>query len=383
MPARPPDPVALARDLIRCPSITPQQAGALDLIQDRLARRAFACQRLPFGEVDNLYARRGRAAPHFCFAGHVDVVPPGDPSLWRFPPFEARIDDGKIYGRGALDMKGAIAAFLTGLDAFLDTGAAFGSISLLLTSDEEGPARDGTARALAAILSQGETIDDCLVGEPTSRRHLGEAIKIGRRGSLSAHLTVAGRQGHVAYPGDALNPIPLLARIISRLPDGDLDRGSRHFSPSHLEITSVDVGNPAGNVIPARAAARLNIRYNDTRTAAGLETWLEDHCRAALGNAEAGCHIEFEHGGECFLTEPGPFTDCLIGAVADETGRTPELSTAGGTSDARFIHKHARTAELGLAGTSLHQIDEHVPLDDLKTLGRIYARVLARYFARA
>jgi succinyl-diaminopimelate desuccinylase len=383
MPAPAVDPLALAQALIRCPSVTPADAGALDVLASALKELGFACERLPFGggeqRVDNLYARIGSGAPHFCFAGHTDVVPPGDRAAWHVDPFAGTVRDAKLFGRGAADMKGAIASFVTGASAFLrEAGARFkGSVSLIITGDEEGAAVNGTCRVLEWLASKRVTLDHCLVGEPTNPDALGDMIKIGRRGSLSALLTVKGEQGHVAYPQDADNPIPRLLALLARLTAKPLDGGTAHFEPSRLEITSIDVGNPVTNVIPAEAHARFNIRFNDKHTSASLRSMIEAAARELAGVHE----LEFQASGEAFLTPPGPFSALIVDAVHAETGRTPKLSTAGGTSDARFIRSYCPVVEFGLAGRTMHKVDEHVPVGDLHTLARIYARVLARYFA--
>jgi succinyl-diaminopimelate desuccinylase len=383
MPAPAIDPLPLAQALIRCPSVTPEDAGALDVLTDALKGLGFACERLSFGEgaerVENLYARRGSAAPNFCFAGHTDVVPPGERAAWHTDPFGAVLRDGKLYGRGAADMKGAIASFISGAAAFLESsGTRFkGSISLIITGDEEGVAVNGTRRVLDWLAKKSERLDHCLVGEPTNPTALGDMIKIGRRGSLSAQLTVMGEQGHVAYPQDADNPIPRLLAVLARLTTLPLDAGTEHFEPSRLEITSIDVGNAATNVIPAKASARFNIRFNDRHTSASLKAMIEGVARELA----AAHRLELQALGEAFFTPPGPFSALIAEAVRAETSRTPRLSTSGGTSDARFIKDYCPVAEFGLAGRTAHKVDEHVPVDDLYTLARIYARVLERYFA--
>lgn len=365
------DPVALAQDLIRRPSVTPADAGALDVIEAALTTAGFTVERMRFGEIDNLYARRGTEAPNFCFAGHSDVVPPGDAAAWSADPFGAQIKDGRLYGRGAADMKGAIASFIA---AAADFPQARGSISLLITGDEEGIATDGTVKVLEWLAKQGEKLDHCLVGEPTNPDALGDMIKIGRRGSLNAMLSVSGTQGHVAYPERADNPIPRLVAILSDLTAKPLDRGTAHFPPSNLEITSVDVGNKTTNVIPARATARFNIRFNDTHTGASLKAWIE---KTVAGRAT----IEFQHSGDAFVIAPGPFVHLVSEAIKAETGKTPELSTSGGTSDARFITKYCPVLEFGLAGRTMHKVDEHVKVADIAALANIYRRILTRYFS--
>lgn len=377
------DPVTLARDLIRCPSVTPEEGGALDLLEATLGGLGFACHRLRFGgngtaEVDNLYARIGGAGPNFCFAGHTDVVPAGDAAAWSVDPFAAEIVDEALIGRGATDMKGAVAAFVVAAARFLGRrpGGFPGSLSLLVTGDEEGPAVNGTAKVLEWMRDRGETIDDCLIGEPTNPSEIGDMVKIGRRGSLTGRLVVRGVQGHVAYPHLADNPIPRLLDLLGRLADTELDRGNAHFQPSHLEVTSVDVGNSAANVIPARAEAVFNVRFNTEHTAASLERRL----RARLDEAGADYELEVRVDGEPFLTPPGRLTDLIVAAVERVVGRTPELSTSGGTSDARFIRKHCPVAEFGLVGRTMHQVDERTPVADLHTLASIYETVLEGYF---
>ncbi len=376
------DPVALAAELIRRPSVTPEDAGALDVLEGALAPLGFVCHRLPFGEgaarVENLYARLGAGSPVFCFAGHTDVVPPGERAAWRVDPFAGAVADDRLFGRGATDMKGAVAAFAAAVARHLgERGAPRGSIALLITGDEEGPAVNGTRKVLDWMAARGERIDACLVGEPTCRQVLGDTIKIGRRGTITGRLVVEGAQGHVAYPKNADNPIPRMVRALAALAEARLDDGTEHFQPSNLEITTVDVGNPAANVIPATARATFNIRFNDRHTGESLARWLRETCAA-----HAGTHrLDIEIGGECFLTPPGPLTDLVAAAVEGVTGRRPELSTSGGTSDARFIKDHCPVVEFGLPGPSMHKIDEHVALADLEALTRIYRAVLDAYFA--
>ncbi len=374
------DPVLLARDLIRKPSVTPLDEGAMDLLQNHLERLGFACRRMRFGDVENLYARRGTAAPNLCFAGHTDVVPPGDAEAWRAGPFEAEVKDGVLVGRGAVDMKGSIAAWVAAVER---AGDLPGSLSFLITGDEEGLALDGTKRVVAQLKAQGERIDHCLVGEPSSLHTLGDVIKVGRRGSLNVWITVKGRQGHVAYPDRASNPIPTLLDLLRRLDGRKLDEGYPSFPPSNLEITTVDVGNPATNVIPAVARARFNIRFNPTWNGAQLIDWIGDETRAVEAAAR-GCTIELEflHSGDAFLTEPGPFTEVITDAIRQVTGVTPEGNTAGGTSDARFIRDLCPVVEFGLVGQTMHQVDEQVPVDQIEKLAEVYERIIRDYFAR-
>ncbi len=377
----PADPIALAAALIRCPSVTPADAGAQAVLADALAGLGFAVTRLRFGEIDNLHARIGDGAPHFAFAGHTDVVPPGGgghaASAWSSDPFAAEMRDGKLYGRGAVDMKGGIAAFVAACADHLAKAPRHGSISLLITGDEEGVAKDGTAPLMAWLAERGEVPDFCLVGEPTCRERLGDVVKIGRRGSISAAITVFGTQGHVAYPARADNPAHRLVRALAALIAAPLDAGSAHFEPSSLQITSIDIGNPAGNVIPAEARARLNIRFNDHHSGASLDAWL----RATLAQHAERSVIETAISGEAFLTEPGPAVARLAAAIAAECGITPALETGGGTSDARFISRYCPVAEFGLVGDTMHQVDERVPVADLWRLKAIYGRILADFLA--
>lgn len=378
------DPVALTQALIRCPSITPEDAGALDLVENLLARLGFACHRLTFetpgtAPVPNLYARFGSAPPNFGFAGHTDVVPPGDSAAWRAPPFGGELIDGAIYGRGAVDMKGALACFVAAAARFLAVRRPAGSISCLITGDEEGRAVNGTRKVLDWLRQQGETLDACLVGEPTNPRRLGEMIKIGRRGSMTGWLSVTGVQGHAAYPERADNPIPRLLRMLDAITREPLDHGSAHFQPSHLVITSVDVGNPTSNVIPAVARATFNVRFNDHHTPGSLEARL----RSQLSRVDDRYDLEVQTSGGAFVTPPGPLTELLSGAIEHELGLVPERSTSGGTSDARFIKDFCPVVEFGLVGQTMHQVDEHVPLSDLDGLTRVYHALLGTYFGPA
>ena len=375
-------PLALARALIRCESVTPADGGALDVLQGALQTLGFTCHRLPFeapgtAPVDNLYAKRGEGRPNFCFAGHTDVVPTGDRAVWTREPFAAVVEDGVLYGRGASDMKGAIAAFVAAAARFGAAGAGVGSISLLITGDEEGPAVNGTRKVLDWLAERGETLDACLVGEPTNPEELGEMVKIGRRGSLNGTLRVAGRQGHVAYPALADNPLPRLVALLNALLALTLDEGTDHFQPSRLELTSIDVGNEATNVIPGAAVARFNVRFNDRHTGAGLERTI----RACLDATGEPHELATEVSGEAFVTPPGRLSTIIAEAVAAVTGMTPILSTTGGTSDARFIKDHCPVAEFGLLSRTMHRTDECVPVDTLEQLTDIYLGVLQRYFA--
>ena len=379
------DPVQFAADLIRCPSVTPADAGALDVLERALTDLGFACTRLPFEEdgtdrVDNLYARLGNEGPHICFAGHTDVVPVGAEADWQVDPFAGEIREQCLWGRGAADMKGAIAAFVAAIAAHLNVhGRPQGSISLLITGDEEGPSINGTRKMLGWLKEKGEIIDDCVVGEPTNPDALGDMIKIGRRGSVNGIVTVSGTQGHVAYPHLADNPVPQLAAMMTALSQAVLDEGTEHFQPSNLEVTSFDVGNATTNVIPAEATARFNIRYNDTWTAETVSAWIKEQLDAAQGSA--GYNLQLSHTGDCFLTEPNDFVETLSAAVEEVTGRAPVLSTSGGTSDARFIKDVTRVVEFGLVGKTMHKVDERVPVDDIRQLATIYEKLLGGYFA--
>jgi succinyl-diaminopimelate desuccinylase len=375
----PVDPVALAQALIRRPSVTPADEGAMDVLQRELEGLGFACRRMKFGEIENLYARRGTARPNLCFAGHTDVVPVGDEAAWASGPFEAEIRDGVLHGRGAVDMKSAIAAFVAAVSG---VAAPKGSLSFLITGDEEGMAQDGTKRVVEALAAEGEIIDHCIVGEPTSSVTLGDMVKIGRRGSINAWITVEGQQGHVAYPRKAANPIPVLVNLLARLEARVLDDGYEGFQPSNLEVTTVDVGNTATNVIPASAKARLNIRFNPAHKGAELARWIEDECRAAGEGFDGRVELKTLISGEAFLTEEGPFTEVVAGAVADALRRKPELSTSGGTSDARFIRALCPVVEFGLVGTTMHAVDERTPVAEVVALAGAYQRIIERYFER-
>jgi succinyl-diaminopimelate desuccinylase len=379
--------VEFAQALIRCPSITPEDAGAIPLLDGVLTEAGAHCHRLTFGDsdtpkIENLFARLGSGYPHLCFAGHTDVVPPGDERLWSHPPFGAEIADDQLYGRGAADMKGAIACFTAAaLDYVESRGRAVdGSISFLITGDEEGHAINGTRKVLDWMADRGERPDHCIVGEPTNAKQLGEAIKIGRRGSLNGRLTVSGVQGHVAYPHLANNPVKGLIGVLARFYEAPLDFGSAHFSPSNLEVTSIDVGNPAVNVIPMKAEALFNIRYNDRHAPASLDAMLREQAAQALAGTELDFQLTFEPPSHIFLTEPGPLDALLSEAVRDVTGLTPSLSTDGGTSDARFIKDFCPVVEFGLLTATIHKVDEHVALADLAQLTAIYRRFLELYF---
>jgi len=378
----PTDPVSLAQSLIGRRSVTPADDGALDIVQSVLERLGFAIHRLPFGpddyRVDNLFARRGNASPHFCYAGHTDVVPPGDPAAWTDDPFGGTVRDGELFGRGACDMKGGVAAFLAGLADFLDTHPTHrGSISLLITGDEEARSVDGTARVLDWMAANGQIPDMALVGEPTSRKALGDTVKIGRRGSLNAWITVEGKQGHSAYPAAADNPIHRLLAALAPLLAAPLDGGSAYFPPSTVQVTGFDVGNRTTNVIPAAARAMLNIRFNDHHTSAALT----ERLHAALRASGARYELRTECSGESFLTRPGPFVEALRRAILRATGVEPALDTGGGTSDARFIARHCPVAEFGAIGNTAHQVDERTSVADLRRLAGVYQAILEEFLA--
>ncbi len=366
------DPLPLAQALLRRASVTPQDAGAQGVLAEHLEAAGFTVTRLPFGNIHNLYAERGGETPHLCFAGHTDVVPPGPE--WRHDPFGGEVEKGLLYGRGACDMKGAIAAFAA---AAAGAGTRGAKISLLITGDEEGEALDGTAKVLDWMAAAKKIPDFCLVGEPTSRAVLGDVIKIGRRGSLSAAITVPGRQGHVAYPHLADNPLHRLIPALAALLAEKLDDGTAWFQPSSLQLTSVDVGNPARNVIPAQATALLNIRFNNLHTQASLSDWLTESLAAHAAEAR----LDIACSGEAFLTEPGPATARLTAAIKQVTGLTPAQETSGGTSDARFIARHCPVAEFGLVGATMHQADECVPVEELRRLATIYQTFITSFCA--
>lgn len=385
MQATPIDPIEFASALIRRPSVTGTDAGALDTLQKQLEALGFTCKRYPFGEgeafVDNLYARLGTQAPNFCFAGHTDVVPTGDTAKWTQEPFAGQVKDGQLWGRGAADMKGAIAAFVGAVSELLAGGwSPKGSISFLITGDEEGPAQNGTKMLLPAIAADGEVIDHCLVGEPTNPDHMGEMIKNGRRGSINTVLTVNGTQGHVAYPHRAVSPLPKLIEILSEITARELDEGSDFFQPSNLEVTTIDVGNTAENVIPETAKARFNIRFNIHHSGASLSEWIEGVVAKAREGFDGEIETSIRISGESFLTQPSSFTDTLQDAVEAVMGKRPALSTTGGTSDARFITHYAPVVEFGLVGATMHQVNERVDVADITTLTAIYSHMLKAYF---
>ncbi len=370
------DPLPLAQSLIRCNSVTPADGGAQGVLAEMLSRLGFTVHRLRFGEIENLFARRGSDGPHICFAGHTDVVPVGAAN-WRSDPFGGEVRGGVLYGRGACDMKGAIAAFVAGVAQYLEGGAPTGSISLLITGDEEGPAVDGTVRVLEWMRACGQVPDFCLVGEPTCPVKLGDMVKIGRRGSVNMKIEVFGTQGHVAYPHRADNPVHRLLRILDALTAAPLDAGTAWFEPSTLQVTSVDVGNTATNVIPASAKAALNVRFNDRHSGDSLIAWV----RATAARHAERFEVEGSISGESFVTKPGPLVDILRAAITGATGIEPKLDTGGGTSDARFIAHYCPVAEFGLVGTTMHQVDECVPVQELRDLAVIYRDAITAFLA--
>jgi succinyl-diaminopimelate desuccinylase len=382
------DVLTIAQDLLRCPSVTPADAGALGVLERLLGAAGFATHRVTFSEpgtadIDNLYARIGEAAPHLCFAGHTDVVPPGDESAWTRGAFSGEVKDGYLYGRGAVDMKGGIACAVAAALDYLaaNGGKPKGSISFLITGDEEDIAVNGTIKLLQWAAKRGERFDHCIVGEPSNVEAIGDTIKIGRRGSLSGTLIVDGVQGHVAYPHRASNPVPDIAALIVALSNDPLDAGSAQFQPSNLEFTSVDVGNPASNVIPAQARAKFNIRFNDHHSQETLRTLIQQRMTAACGN-RIRARIDWQpSNADVFVTRPGAFTELVVASIEEVTGRRPELNTGGGTSDARFITRYCPVIEFGLLGQTMHQIDERTAVADLEALTKIYCGVLDRYFA--
>ena len=387
------DVVALAQALIRCPSITPVDAGAQEVLAVALEGAGFEVHHLPFAEgdteeVQNLFARIGAAGPHLCFAGHTDVVPPGDEHDWLHPPFAAVIDNGVLYGRGACDMKGAVAAFTAAaLDWVAEHEAAGrplpGSLSFLITGDEEGPAINGTRKVLEWMADHGHVPDACIVGEPSCTEELGDTIKNGRRGSLNLFIECHGVQGHTAYPEKAINPVHALARLVHRMTEKPLDHGTEFFQPSTVQFSTFDVGNPATNVIPERARATCNIRFNTHHTPISLRRWAEDLATQVQHETGARFFMNMVVSGESFITEGGTLIEVMQEAVRGETGLTPALSTGGGTSDARFIKDYCPVAEFGLVNATIHQINERVLVDDLKRLKRIYRRMIDLFFDRA
>jgi len=382
------DPVAIARDLLRCPSVTPAEGGALRYLDGVLTGAGFTAHRMSFSEsgtpdIENLYARIGTGAPNIVFAGHTDVVPAGEETAWSHGPFAGEVADGQLYGRGAVDMKGGIACAVAAVLDYLaaNGGKPKGSISFLITGDEEGVAVNGTVKLLAWAAARGEKFDHCLLGEPSNVQALGDTIKIGRRGSLNGILVVTGRQGHVAYPERAENPIRGIVTLMSALMSEPLDAGSAHFPPSNLEFTSVDVGNPTVNLIPGEARARFNIRFNDRHSQMSLKALIEKRAAAAAAGRIRFAFQWEPSNAEVFVIEPGPFTDLVTAAITEVTGREPALSTTGGTSDARFIKNYCPVVEFGLVGQTMHQTDERVPVADLTALTAVYRRVIEKYFS--
>ena len=372
--------VRLTRDLIRCPSVTPAEGGALDLLQGELTQMGFVCTRLPFGDgaarIDNLYARLGDGAPHLAFAGHTDVVPAGNQAAWSYGPFAGEIKDGLIYGRGAADMKGGIAAFVAAVKRYLDQNKLNGSLSLIITGDEEADAVNGTVKMVDWLQQTDNIPDFCLVGEPTNPSVLGQTIKNGRRGSLTCALTVTGRQGHVAYPHLASNPVPALFAMLAPVNSAKLDGGTDYFGPSTAEVTHLNIADPASNVIPDQAFAQFNIRFNTEHSTDSLQGWLDEHFSRVAAQREVQYEARFWSNASPFITEASTHLDVVKAAVETVTGQRPELSTTGGTSDARFISRVCPVAEFGLVGQTMHQVDEHVSLADIETLTDIYFEMI-------
>ncbi len=377
------DPVALTARLVRCNSVTPAEGGAIVLLETLLTEAGFACTRVDRGGIANLFARWGRKGANrsFGFNGHTDVVPIGNPDDWTVDPFGAEIRDGFLWGRGATDMKSGVAAFVAAACDFVQTTPPDGAVILAITGDEEADALDGTTALLDWMTANQEQMTDCLVGEPTSPNHMGEAMKIGRRGSMTAWFTFQGVQGHSAYPHRAKNPLPAMARLMDRLASHTLDDGTAHFDPSSLAIVTMDTGNPATNVIPATCRAAVNSRFNDDHTGAALTKWMQSELDAFAADTGIAITMTVKISGESFLTPPGTLSALIGDAVQAETGKTPELSTSGGTSDARFVKDHCPVVEFGLVGKTMHMVDEKVPVADIHTLKAIYARILKEYFA--
>ena len=374
------DPAILTADLIRCASVTPQEGGALQLLERLLAAHGFQCTRVDRGEVSNLFARWGKGKT-FGFNGHTDVVPVGDLKAWSVDPFGAENRDGFLYGRGATDMKSGVAAFAAAAIDFVKESPPDGSVVLAITGDEEGPAKDGTVALLDWMQAQGERMDHCLVGEPTCPDVMGDMIKIGRRGSMNGYFTVTGVQGHAAYPHRANNPLPAMARLIDQLSTASLDAGTEHFGASTLAVVTMDTGNPATNVIPAQCRATVNIRFNDAHSGASLTNWLQEHADKVAKAFDVRIDLDVVISGESFITPPGELSDLVAHAVQVETNRTPVLSTSGGTSDARFVQHHCPVVEFGLVGKTMHQVDERVEIAQIHQLKSIYTRILHDYFA--
>ena len=379
----PVDPVDLTAQLVRCPSITPLEGGALVLLEELLSSAGFECTRVDRNGTSNLFARWGRKGANrsFGFNGHTDVVPLGDEDAWTVDPFGAEIKDGFLWGRGSTDMKSGVAAFTAAAIDFVTDTPPDGAVILAITGDEEGDATDGTVALLDWMDAEGEVMSHCLVGEPTSPNHMGEAMKIGRRGSMNVWFTFTGVQGHSAYPHRANNPLTAMARLMDRLASYELDAGNDHFDPSNFAIVTMDTGNPATNVIPAQCRATVNIRFNDHHTGASVTEWIDAEVAKVASDTGIRIETKVKISGESFVTPPGELSDLITRAVQAETGQTPELSTSGGTSDARFMKNHCPVAEFGLVGKTMHQVDEKVPVADIIQLKAIYARMLADYFA--
>jgi succinyl-diaminopimelate desuccinylase len=376
------DPVALTADLVRCPSVTPDEGGALVLLEDVLTKGGFTCTRVDRGEVSNLYARWGRQGANrtFGFNGHTDVVPLGDEAAWTMPPFGAEIKNGYLYGRGSTDMKSGVAAFAAAAIDFVNDTPPDGAVVLAITGDEEGDAIDGTTALLDWMTENNESMTVCLVGEPTCPDVMGEAMKIGRRGSMTAWFTITGVQGHAAYPHRAKNPMPAMARLMDVLSSRVLDAGTDHFDPSSLQVLTIDTGNPATNVIPSQTKACVNIRFNDTHNSGALTAWLQEEADKVTADFDVQVGMRVRVSGESFVTPPGDLSDLIGKAVMAETGRQPELSTTGGTSDARFVKSHCPVVEFGLVGKTMHQVDERVSVEQIGQLKAIYTRILTDYF---
>ena len=373
------DPAQLTADLIRCASVTPVEGGALVLLEERLSSHGFTCTRVDRGEVSNLFARWGTGKT-FGFNGHTDVVPVGDLAAWTVDPFGAEIRDGFMYGRGATDMKSGVAAFAAAAMDFVSETPPGGSIVLAITGDEEGPAKNGTVALLDWMQAHGETMDVCLVGEPTCPDDMGQMMKIGRRGSMNAFFTITGQQGHSAYPHRANNPLPAMARLVDQLSCAELDQGTEHFDASSLAVVTIDTGNPATNVIPAQTSATVNLRFNDAHSGASLTTWLQGQADEISAEFGVGVVLDVSISGESFITPPGALSELVARAVQVETNRTPEMSTSGGTSDARFVQHHCPVVEFGLVGKTMHQVDERVEIAQIHQLKSIYTRILSDYF---
>lgn len=378
----PTDPIALTAALVRCRTITPEEGGALQLLERKLTAAGFTCTRVDRNGTPNLFARWGRAGANrtFGFNGHTDVVPLGNPDDWTVDPFGAEIRDGYLYGRGSTDMKSGVAAFTAAAIDFVQSTPPDGAIILAITGDEEDKATDGTTALLDWMRDNNEAMSVCLVGEPTSPENIGEAMKIGRRGSLTAWFTVTGTQGHSAYPHRANNPLPAMARLMDRLASHTLDEGTQHFDPSSLAIVTIDTGNPATNVIPAQTRAAVNIRFNDTHTGASISDWLNTQAAEVAKDFGIQIDTKIKISGEAFLTPPGELSALISKAVEKETGLTPALSTSGGTSDARFVKDHCPVVEFGLTGKTMHQVDERVLTSDITKLKAIYTEILTSYF---